>query len=137
MCFRRFCADAKRGADLLVRFSLREQLQHLAFAAGQVRGRRHLLRCAAPVLTGALQTLCEIRAAMQQRVNGVDQRVTGIGFQHITAGTGVDEFLYQLIDVVNGECDDFRRRYDALDLPRRLETIHLRHRHIEDDDVGT
>ena len=42
----------------------------------------------------------------------------------------------QLIDLMHGEHENFRGRHGPPDLACGLEAVHLRHRDVEDDDIG-
>ncbi len=57
-------------------------------------------------------------------------------FQHVALRAGVQHFAHELLGLVCGEDEHALARPVREDLARGFEPVQLRHRHVEDHDVG-
>jgi hypothetical protein len=84
----------------------------------------------------SLEVLGEKRAVLQNGIDRLYQLLYGFSFRDISSNADLAGFLQQLSALVHGENHNQRIRSELPDMARRVQSIHLRHGDVENDQVG-
>ena len=69
-------------------------------------------------------------------IDGGEENAVGVVFEDVTASTGLDDLLNEVVGFVHGEDEDFGGGRGDANLASGLDSVEERHAYIEDGYIG-
>jgi hypothetical protein len=129
-------ADVEKSGDLLVGFTLGEELEDFAFA-GRDAGTGRFGRIGRVGNFGDFRYAGgEVGLVLAKGLDGGDEDAIGFVLEDVAASAGVDNLVNEFVGFVHGEDEDFGSWKGLVNATSGLDAIEERHADIKDEDIG-